>query len=111
MNKIVLVVILSALFACQEKKTTESRIDRLPFYNEETFTPHWISEEDESLATFHRIPSFQFINQEGVSVTEKTFENKIYVTDFFFASCQGICPKMTSNMMTLQEEFLSLIHI
>lgn len=107
MNKIALSALVFLLFACQEKKTTASRVDRLPFYKEATFTPHWIPEEDESLVTFHRIPPFQFINQEGASITEKTFENKIYVTDFFFASCQGICPKMTSNMMILQEEFMT----
>ena len=46
------------------------------------------------------------INQEGETVTDKTFDNKIYITDFFFTTCPGICPKMTKNMGILQDEFL-----
>lgn len=38
-------------------------------------------------------------------MNEKTFENKIYVADFFFTSCPGICPKMTANMNIVQEAF------
>ena len=45
------------------------------------------------------------IDQEGKSLTEKQFENKIYITDFFFTSCPGICLKMTGNMLKLQKEF------
>ncbi|MEL6813164.1 MAG: SCO family protein, partial [Bacteroidota bacterium] len=41
----------------------------------------------------------------------KTFENKIYVTDFFFTLCPGICPKMTANMSILQEEFKNDSHV
>ncbi|MEM6380943.1 MAG: SCO family protein, partial [Bacteroidota bacterium] len=39
-------------------------------------------------------------------LTEEDVEGKIYVTDFFFTSCPGICPKMTANMMLIQEAFL-----
>ena len=61
----------------------------------------------DSLAQFHRIPPFQLINQEGDAITEQTVANKIYITDFFFTFCPGICPKMTANMAILQEEFLN----
>lgn len=79
--------------------------ETLPFYNEATFTPHWIKPNDKSLDTFHKISDFNLINQDGNSITQETFTGKIYVADFFFTSCPGICPKMTNNMTMLQEEF------
>jgi len=57
------------------------------------------------LETFHKVPSFNLIDQNGESVTEQTFKEKIYVTDFFFTTCPGICPKMTENMALVQEAF------
>lgn len=47
---------------------------------------------------YHQIPPFSFINQEGKTITEKHFEGKIYVANFFFTTCKGICPKMSSQM-------------
>ncbi len=93
--------------ACKEKAAKSSRVENLPYYNEATFTPHWINPNDQSLDTFHRISSFNLLNQEGEIVTEDVFKDKIYVTDFFFTICPGICPKMMANMMELQDEFLT----
>ena len=103
-------LILCAVIFCSCKnnsKTTGSRVDALPYYSEATFTPHWIDPTDKILDTFHRISSFNLINQEGEAVTEKTFENKIYVVDFFFTICPGICPKMMDNMGILQDSFFN----
>ncbi len=96
-----------AIVACKETSQKESRVEVLPYYKEATFTPHWISANEESLKTFHRISSFKLINQDGDTITNETFRDKIYVVDFFFTICPGICPKMTGNMMTLQTEFLN----
>lgn len=105
MNKIIAFSLLLVLFSCQEISKNESRVDRLPFYSEATFTPHWFANEDEMPNSFHQIPSFSFKNQDGEIVTQETFKDKIYVTDFFFTTCGGICPKMTTNMKLLQDEF------
>ena len=69
-----------------------------------SFTPKWISSKS-SDTLIHKVPPFQLMNQLGDSISEKTFEDKIYVTDFFFTSCPGICPKMTNNMLLVQKEF------
>lgn len=82
-----------------------SRVEVLPFYNSPDFTPRWISEGSDSLKEFHQIRPFNLVNQSGAQLTEKDFEGKIYVADFFFTSCPGICPKMTKNMLLLQEAF------
>lgn len=80
-------------------------MDVLPFYHDASFTPHWITTESEALDTFHRIGKFEFINQDGKRITEKMFDQKIYVANFFFTSCPGICPKMTNNMTLIQARF------
>lgn len=107
-NRFFLFLLLSLLFACDEVKQNNSRVNTLPFYCEATFTPHWISVGDKSLDTFHRISPFVLLNQEGATITEKTFSDKIYVVDFFFTICPGICPKLTENMGILQDEFLDV---
>lgn len=81
--------------------------ETLPYYNEASFTPHWIAEGSPELSTFHRVSEFELINQFGESITEKDLEGKITVVDFFFTSCPGICPKMTANMSTVQNAFLN----
>ena len=97
---------LLVLQACQEKLENASRVEHLPYFKEATFTPHWITPGSDSLNDFHRISPFSLTNQDGKNLTEKDFEGKIYVADFFFTSCPGICVEMTSNMSILQEEFM-----
>ena len=52
---------------------------------------------------FHKIAPFSLTNQNGLTVTERDYMNKIYVADFFFTTCPSICPKMTENMGLIQE--------
>jgi protein SCO1/2 len=107
MNKIfVKILIVFIFFSCKNKSDKEgSRVDFLPYYNEASFTPKWISPKSKELKSFHKIPDFNLTNQNDEKVNQKTFENKIYVADFFFTTCPGICPMMTANMFKLQEEF------
>lgn len=102
-----IIIILAALFlaGCTQQQVKQSRVDALPYYNDAIFTPHWFAADADSLKEFHRVPDFSLINQDGDTITDKTFANKIYVTDFFFATCPGICPKMTRNMILVQDEF------
>lgn len=51
------------------------------------------------------VPDFSFISQTGDSVTQKNFEGKIYVANFFFASCPDVCPKMNRNLHLVYEKF------
>lgn len=54
---------------------------------------------------YHTVKPFFFTNQYHEPVTEKTIENKIYVADFFFATCQSICPQMSSQLVHVQDAF------
>ncbi|RMB56456.1 SCO family protein [Dokdonia sinensis] len=51
-----------------------------------------------------RIGDFALINQNKDTVTQEYYKDKIYVADFFFTTCQTICPIMTSNMVDIQRE-------
>ncbi|MEL6941392.1 MAG: SCO family protein [Bacteroidota bacterium] len=55
---------------------------------------------------YHSIPDFSFFNQDSMIITNETFADQIYITDFFFTSCPTICPKMTQQMMRLHEYFI-----
>ncbi|RJE74006.1 SCO family protein [Reichenbachiella sp. MSK19-1] len=98
--------ILLVAIGCTTPKEKTSRVDHLPYYSEATFTPHWFDDSDIIPSDFHRIAPFSLQNQLGETISLKTVEEKIYVVNFFFSSCPGICPKMTANMQLIQEAFL-----
>lgn len=97
-------LLVFTLFGCNNKSNSEKE-SALPYYGESSFTPKWLATDSKEAMEMHRIPNFSLINQNGEVITRNTFKNKIYVADFFFTSCSGICPKMTSNMSVLQEAF------
>jgi protein SCO1 len=101
-NSLLLMVLLSSCV-----KQNENKAEPLPFFNEASFLPHWISTDSDSLRDFHKIPAFKLVNQDGDTITDQTLDGKIYVANFFFTSCPGICPQMTSNLDILQQEFLN----
>ncbi len=59
---------------------------------------------------------FSFLNQDGKRIGNKDVEGKVYVAEYFFTSCKGICPKMNNNMRKVYEamkdekDFLILSH-
>jgi len=57
------------------------------------------------LVKFEKVPNFSFTNQDGKTIDNKSYENKVYVVEFFFASCPTICPKMHKSMLKIQNEF------
>lgn len=54
---------------------------------------------------YQTIPSFSFINQDSAAITNKDFDGKIYVADFFFTTCPSICPVMHRNMLKVYDKF------
>lgn len=57
------------------------------------------------LPVLSAVRPFTFINQQGDSVTEETVGNKVYVAEYFFTTCKGICPRMNKNMLRVYNEF------
>ena len=79
---------------------------QLPIYNPTDFNPKLVDKSIRNVSDNHRVKDFNLINQNGIKVSSKDYENKIYVVDFFFTSCPSICPIMTNNMLLVQEEFI-----
>ena len=90
------VIVLSSclVVACSPKEAV------LPYYNSPDLTPTWEQGSGE-----HVIADFSFTDQNGVDVTNRTYASKIYVANFFFTGCAGICPKMKDNMQIVAKRF------
>lgn len=56
-------------------------------------------------SVYQTIPSFKFLNQDSIFITNDKFKNKIYIADFFFTSCSSICPVMHRNMKTIFDQY------
>jgi protein SCO1/2 len=103
-EKILLMTAIAAMMlpACHK---SSAETEALPFYASADFTPHWIDKNSDEIAAIPQIAPFELIDQSGDTITERTFAGKIYVADFIFTSCGGICPAMTGNMRKIQEAF------
>lgn len=86
---------------------TRSENHRLPFYNTPDFTPVWLYPDDNGYEAIHIIAPFSLTNQLGKTITNKQTAGKIYVANFFFASCGSICPKMMSNLADVEQAFIN----
>ncbi len=100
-----LVFLICIVFCSCKKETTVDKSKTLPFYNSEEFTPEWIAETDVNYNKIHKVAPFEFINQNGKKITNKDFEGKIYIADFFFTTCPSICPILAKNMSSIQETY------
>lgn len=54
---------------------------------------------------YHQVADFSFTNQDGKVITEDFIKGKIYVTDYFFTTCQSICPVMSNNLVKVYKAF------
>ena len=50
-----------------------------------------------------KVPDFKFVNQDGDTITNKDYLGKVYVVEFFFSTCQSICPIMSENLVDIQD--------
>lgn len=104
-NVLILVSLLVLGISCKKEEAVNKEIT-LPFFNSALFTPEWIPKSSKTYGKIHTIADFDFVNQDGNKVTNKTYEGKIYVADFFFVTCPGICPMLEKNMSILQDKYL-----
>ncbi|HOD09273.1 MAG TPA: SCO family protein [Flavobacterium sp.] len=77
----------------------------LPIFNPADVNPELVDSTVQHVGKYHTIADFSFTNQNGKTITQKNYEGKIYVADFFFTTCQTICPIMTTNMTEVQKAF------
>ena len=79
-------------------------VETLPIYQPAEVNEKLVDSFVIHVSKYHKISDFELTNQNGQKITQEFYSNKIYVADFFFTTCQDICPIMTKNMYRLQEE-------
>ncbi|WP_304142319.1 SCO family protein [Mesoflavibacter zeaxanthinifaciens] len=81
------------------------KVDKpLPIYQPADVSTELVDSTIQHKIKYHKIADFSLINQNGDTITQDTYKDKIYVADFFFTTCQTICPIMTDNMVDIQKE-------
>jgi protein SCO1/2 len=86
------------LASCQEKKT------KLPFIGNFDLVYKKVDGKTIADTVYPTIPNFSYLNEDSVLVTNETFKNKVWIAEFFFATCPTICPIMNSQLKNLNEE-------
>jgi protein SCO1/2 len=76
----------------------ENNFKKLPFVG-----PYEVSANGDTI--HHTIPSFHLVNQDGKTITDDSTRDKIYVANFFFATCPTVCPQMNEQVQRVQKAF------
>ena len=79
----------------------------LPIYNPSDINIKLVDESKRNVIRDHTVGDFSLTNQLGNNITPKDFENTIYVANFIFTTCEGICPAMTGNLASVYKEYLN----
>jgi protein SCO1/2 len=93
-------VTISLFYSALKPKKT------LPIFNPADVNPELVDSTMQYKSKYHTIADFSFVNQNGDTITQKDYDGKIYVADFFFTTCGSICPKMTANLADVQKAVL-----
>ena len=96
-----IVLIVLNLLSCNVFSNNEI----LPYYNSQDLTPNWNTKKE------HRITAFNLVDQNGKNFGSKLLNDKIYIANFFFTTCPGICPKMTKCFKVLQDSISLMNHV
>ncbi len=91
------VIIISIIYQIKKPKEV------LPIFQPAKVNAELVDSTIQHVKKYHTIADFSLINQNGKTITQEDYKDKIYVADFFFTTCQTICPIMTDNMAVLQE--------
>lgn len=78
----------------------------LPVYSPAMVNSELVPEEIQHIRKYHTIADFSLTNQNGKTITEAYYRDKIYIADFFFTTCPTICPIMTKNMAEIQAQIM-----
>ena len=82
-------------------------VKRLPIYQPNMVNAELVDSTLQHVKKYHRIADFSLINQNGDTITQENYRDKIYVADFFFTTCPTICPIMTANLVEIQAALAS----
>lgn len=77
---------------------------KLPVYQPDMVNAELVDSTVQEVRKYHTIKDFKLYNQNGETITQDYYKDRIYVADFFFTTCQTICPVMTNHMLEIQEK-------
>ena len=76
---------------------------KLAIYQPDMVNTELVDTTMQYVRKYHKIADFKLVNQNGDTITNANYEDKIYIADFFFTTCMTICPIMTDHMVKIQE--------
>ncbi len=85
-------------YSCIEQKP-----NRLPFLGNYDVTYQQQNGKTTTDTIYQTIPDFSFFNEDSVIVNNKTFEGKVWISEFFFAACPSICPIMNTQLKNVEK--------
>lgn len=78
----------------------------LPIYQPAMVNEEMVDSSIQHQKKYHKIADFSLVNQNGETITQDNYKDKIYIADFFFTTCPTICPIMTDHMVLIQQEIM-----
>lgn len=99
LKKVLAISCIFFIVSCENKSSQNT----LPYYNTANFEPQFLSSSDADKKINHVIANFNMTDQYNQTITQKDIEGKIHIANFFFTSCGSICPKMTNNLIAVQD--------
>ena len=101
---IILTMTVFSAFVVSSFYYVNKPIETLPIYSPSMVSKELVEENIQFIKKYHKIKDFSMKNQNGETITQEFYNDKIYVADFFFTTCPTICPIMTENMGYIQEK-------
>lgn len=95
------IIIVSIIYSLLKPKRV------LPIYQPSQVNSEMVDTTIQYKKKYHTIANFSLTNQNGKTITQDNYKDKIYVADFFFTTCQTICPIMTKNMYEVQKRTIT----
>jgi len=95
------IIIISIFYSILKPKKV------LPIYQPSQVNFEMVDSTIQHQKKYHHIADFSLTNQNGKTITQDDYKDKIYVADFFFTTCQTICPIMTKNMHEVQKKIIA----
>ena len=77
----------------------------LPILGEREAISKTVNGETVTDTIYHSIPDFELLNQDSVLITNRLFEEGVYIANFFFTHCPSICPTMQRNLLKVYEQY------
>ena len=98
---IISIIIISIFYSILKPKKV------LPIYQPTQVSTELVDSSIQHKKKYHKIADFSLINQNGKTITQEDYRDKIYIADFFFTTCKTICPIMTKNMHIIQKNIIT----